>query len=333
MIKSDIRKSLTTVDISQYDSVIETFSKRLEARNLAESTAFSYIGCLKIFFAWCVLYLASKAAMALDYEDFRAFIAFLEQDGLMPRTINVYIAALKQFRHFIQKESWSRYEITFKKYDRKLPRVPSTEQAGQLVDACSTNLEFLLIMLLLSTGMRISEVCALTYSDIERDDRQIYVHPGKGRSDRHVPLDDLVLEALIAYCKETIELCREAGEPIPTKDSPIFRFKDGIRPANTNFLSRAFKSINSRAFNGSHNFTPHSCRHYFALQVYLQKYDLMLVMNLLGHRSLNATEVYLRLASAMSLRKDGYINPLHLCKKPDKDRPLFSHRKSEDDDN
>ena len=43
MIKSDIRKSLTTVDISQYDSVIETFSKRLEARNLAESTAFSYI--------------------------------------------------------------------------------------------------------------------------------------------------------------------------------------------------------------------------------------------------------------------------------------------------
>ena len=162
--------------------------------------------------------------------------------------------------------------------------------------------------------------------------RKPHVHPGKGRSDRHVPLDDLVLEALIAYCKETIELCREAGEPIPTKDSPIFRFKDGIRPANTNFLSRAFKSINSRAFNGSHNFTPHSCRHYFALQVYLQKYDLMLVMNLLGHRSLNATEVYLRLASAMSLRKDGYINPLHLCKKPDKDRTLFSRRKSEDDD-
>lgn len=71
MIKSDIRKSLTTVDISQYDAVIETFSKRLEARNLAESTAFSYIGCLKIFFAWCVLYLASKAAMSIrnDYAE------------------------------------------------------------------------------------------------------------------------------------------------------------------------------------------------------------------------------------------------------------------------
>ena len=54
MIKSDIRKSLTTVNISQYDSVIETFSKRLEARNLAESTAFSYIGCLKIFFAFSI---------------------------------------------------------------------------------------------------------------------------------------------------------------------------------------------------------------------------------------------------------------------------------------
>ena len=79
MIKSDIRKTLTTVDISQYDSVIETYSERLKARNLAENTALSYIACLKIFFAWCVLYLASKAAMTLDYEDFRAFIAFLEQ--------------------------------------------------------------------------------------------------------------------------------------------------------------------------------------------------------------------------------------------------------------
>lgn len=332
MIKSDIRKSLTTVDISHYDSVIETFSERLRARNLAKNTALNYIACLKIFFAWCVLYLASKAAMALDYEDFRAFIAFLEQDGLQPRTINVYIAALKQFRHFIQKESWSRYEITFKKYDQKLPKVPSADQAGQLVSACSTNLEFLLIMLLLSTGMRISEVCALTYGDIERDDRQIYVHPGKGRSDRHVPLDDLVLEALEAYCRETIELCRAAGEPIPTKDSPIFRFNDGIRPANANFLARVFKSIDTRAFNGSHHFTPHSCRHYFALQVYLQKYDLMLVKDLLGHRSLNATEVYLRLASAMSLRKDGYINPLHLCKKPGMKWLLFSGKKPEDDD-
>ena len=35
-------------------------------------------------------------------------------------------------------------------------------------------------------------------------------------------------------------------------------FSFTIRPANTNFLSRVFKSINSRAFNGSHYFTPHA---------------------------------------------------------------------------
>lgn len=332
MKNPDSRKQLTTVDISPYGSVVETFSERLRARNLAKSTVGNYIACFKIFLAWCVVYLASKVVTLLDYDDFRAFILFLEQAGLMPRTVNVYIATLKQFRHFIQKESWSKYEITYKKYDRNLPKAPSIEQAGQLVSACSTNLEFLLIMLLLSTGMRISEVCALIYRDIEREAKQIYVRPGKGRSDRHVPLDDLVLEALEAYCRETIELCRAAGEPIPTKDSPIFRFKNGIRPANKGFLERVFKAVEARAFNGSHLFTPHSCRSYFALQVYLQKYDLMLVKDLLGHHTLNATEVYLRLARSMGMRKDGYINPLHLCKKPDVKLSLLPGKKPEDDD-
>ena len=61
------------------------------------------------------------------------------------------------------------------------------------------------------------------------------------------------------------------------------------------------------------HFTPHSCRHFFALQVYLQKKDLILVKELLGHRSLNATEVYLRLAAAQGFVQDGYTNPLQLC--------------------
>lgn len=65
------------------------------------------------------------------------------------------------------------------------------------------------------------------------------------------------------------------------------------------------------------HFTPHSCRHYFALQVYLQKRNLILVKELLGHRSLNATEVYLRLAAPTVFNDEGYINPLTLCEKVD----------------
>ena len=55
-----------------------------------------------------------------------------------------------------------------------------------------------------------------------------------------------------------------------------------------------------------------SRRHFFALQVYLQQRDLLLVKNLLGHRTLAATEVYLTMAAPMLLLQ-GYTNPLTLC--------------------
>ena len=95
---SDTRKKLRTVDITCYLSVIQTFLERLKFRNLKDKTLQNYVACLKIFLAWCVVFLSSKSADLLDYDDFRLFLGFLDMEKLEPRTINVYIATLKQFR-------------------------------------------------------------------------------------------------------------------------------------------------------------------------------------------------------------------------------------------
>lgn len=312
---SEIRKKLRTVDITCYLAVIQIFSERLQFRNLKENTRKNYVSCLTIFFAWCVVFLGSKGAELLDYDDFRQFLIFLDQERLEPRTINVYIATLKQFRYYIQQKTWSQYEITFRKYDRKLPCVPGVEQASKILAACRTTLETALVKLLFSTGVRISEACALTFGDIHRDKKLIYIHTSKGRSDRYVPLDDSALLALEAYCRERYALCRKSGIPLPGKSSSVFCFKNGVKQANANFLRRIFKTIVKRAGLFSFHFTPHSCRHYFALQIYLQKKNLMLVKDLLGHHTLNATEVYLRLAAPTVFQSEGYTNPLTLCEK------------------
>lgn len=314
---TETRKKLRTVDISYYASVIQTFSERLSFRNLAKKTCQNYVSCLKIFFAWCVVFLAAKEANLLDYDDFRLFLGFLDMEKLEPRTINVYIATLKQFRYYFQQKDWSRYEITFRKYDRTLPCVPSVEQAAKILVVCNTLLEVALVKLLFSTGVRISEACGLTFSDIRRDKKQIYIRPGKGRSDRYVPLDDSALLALESYCHERFALCRTSNSPLPDGSCSVFCFGDGIKPANANFLRRVFKNVVKRTDLSSFHFTPHSCRHYFALQIYLQKKNLMLVKELLGHRTLNATEVYLRLAAPAVFQDEGYTNPLTLCEKAD----------------
>lgn len=314
-MSSETRKKLKTVDITCYSSVIQTFADRLRLRNLSAGTLQNYISNLKIFLAWCVLFLTSKKADLLDYDDFRLFIAYLDQEQLEPRTINVYIASLKKFRYYVQQKSWNNYEITFKKYNQKLPKVPSLQQALALVrgsQSCPLRTH-LLVCLLLSTGMRISEACSLTYGDLNRNQLLIYIRPGKGRSDRYVPLLPKILIMFEEYCRKTIQACQNAGLPTPGKDSIIFRMDDGITPANCNFLRRDFNKALEMAYFVKEHFTPHSCRHFFALQVYLQKKDLILVKELLGHRSLNATEVYLRLAAAQGFVQDGYTNPLQLC--------------------
>lgn len=310
----ETRKQLKTVDISCYNKELATFQEKLKFRELAASTVKNYLSNLKSILAWVVMFLASKPADQISYDDFRKFLEFLTSGDLKPRSVNVYIATMKQFRYLIQGEDWNRYEIQFKKYDHNLPNVPSVEQARAITKGTETLLEKLLIAILLSTGIRISEACALTFGDIQRDKKLIYIRPGKGRSDRYVPLTDEVLIILEAYCREVMKYIRWSYPPIRiTRESVIFRFYDYERPANPNFLRRVFGKVVYRAFAGKEKFTPHCCRHFFALQVYLQKKDLILVKELLGHHSLNATEVYLKLAAAMGLTQDGYTNPLALC--------------------
>ena len=314
-MNQETRQHLKTVDLSVYNAEITQFEERLKLRNLARSTFVNYLACLKIFLAWCVLTLSSKPADRINYDDFRSFLHFLSTDDLEPRTINVYIATLKQFRYLIQGEGWNRYEIQFLRYDQTLPKVPGTQQAQAIIRGSRLcNLRtYLLVCLLFSTGIRISEACALTYGDLIRDKLLIHIHPGKGRSDRYVPLLAELLKVFEAYCRETIQACQKAGLSGLNKDSVIFRMNDGITPANTNFLRRDFAKALNNAITVKEHFTPHSCRHFFALQIYLQKKDLILVKELLGHRFLNATEVYLRLAAAQGMIQDGYTNPLLLC--------------------
>ena len=84
-MSSETRKKLRTVDISCYLAVIQTFSERLQYRNLKEKTRLNYVSCLKIFFAWCVVFLASKSADLLDYDDLRNLVTTLLRSETLRR--------------------------------------------------------------------------------------------------------------------------------------------------------------------------------------------------------------------------------------------------------
>ena len=187
-MQSDARKNLKTVDITPYLQDLQTVVERLSQSRLAEKTVQSYRGSLIIFFAWCAQYRQCKKVADMNYDDFRDFLSFLDMDRPEPRTINVFIAALKKLVYYALGQRWKSWEIPCRKYNRILPKVPTLEEVQRIVGSCETKEQKALVMLLLSTGIRISEAAALVYSDIRRKDDKIYIRPGKGRSDRFVPL-------------------------------------------------------------------------------------------------------------------------------------------------
>jgi integrase/recombinase XerC/integrase/recombinase XerD len=130
----------------------------------------------------------------------------------------------------------------------------------------------LIIRLIYATGVRVSELCGITLSDIDFDDCTIRVL-GKGGKIRTVFVDDETLE----------EIQKFSGGRI---DGPLFIGQMGhaISPRTVQYI------FNKWAPKG---ITPHKIRHSYASELYRRSKNLRVVQENLGHSSIQTTEIYL----------------------------------------
>lgn len=142
----------------------------------------------------------------------------------------------------------------------------------------------LIILLLLDTGMRASELCAVTYADVNLSANSIKVH-GKGRKDRLV-----YFGRNAAHLMWTFLTPRLKGSQ-PT--DPIFTVQHD-RPLTRNHLLKLLTRLGERA--GVPHVHPHRFRHTFAI-TYLRNHGGELTLQtLLGHSDLTMVKRYARLA-------------------------------------
>jgi integrase/recombinase XerD len=139
------------------------------------------------------------------------------------------------------------------------------------------------ILLLLDTGMRASELCGLTMADVNIKKNSILVH-GKGDKDRNVPISSRTAQALWRYVAT-----REPGRP---SDS-VFTTRTGD-PLDRRRLAHQLQSIGRRA--GVPHVHPHRFRHTFAINYLRNGGDIYTLQNILGHSTLEMVRKYLRLA-------------------------------------
>ncbi|MGY3751035.1 tyrosine-type recombinase/integrase [Vagococcus acidifermentans] len=149
--------------------------------------------------------------------------------------------------------------------------------------------DYLLLLILVDTGMRINEVINLRDSHIS--EKEIFIENAKGKKDRVVHCSPLIYKEFLKY-KRVSKSFFEYNNLKP--DDYVFLTKAG-KQYNALLAERAVLKIGKECqIRKAIRISPHSFRHYFAQKLVRNGTDIYTIQKLLGHASIKTTEVYLR---------------------------------------
>jgi len=210
----------------------------------------------------------------------------LRLKGMKPLTIRRKYACLSSFFSFLQDMGHCQgnpaRRLPLPKVSRNLPVVLSTEQVQQLLAAAQNPGQRLLLLLLLSTGLRRSEAAAITLDHVDLEHRQLRVR-GKGNKERMVPLTAEVVEAIQEHL----------ASRKPTECRHLFISRVTGEPLSGGGVYKVIRPLLKRAGLDGQAITPHKLRHTFATHLVRNGVDVKTVQELLGHSDLGTTAKYL----------------------------------------
>ena len=231
-----------------------------------------------------------RAVTALDTESLRGFMAAEHRRGLSPTSLQRRLSACRSLYAWLLRQGMLAASpaagLRAPKAPRKLPRVLDADEAVQLVEL-PTDVPLgvrdrALLELFYSSGLRLSEVCALRWCDLDTVTALVKVQ-GKGRRERLVPVGSHALKALADWRAES------AG----SDPSPVFPGRGG-GPISARAIQLRIKQLAQRQglFKHVH---PHMLRHSFASHILESSGDLRGVQELLGHADIATTQIYTHL--------------------------------------
>ncbi|MEO5338803.1 MAG: site-specific integrase [Magnetospirillum sp. WYHS-4] len=222
-------------------------------------------------------------------EDVRRYQVRLVSIGTTAPTINSMASALRFFFKVTLKRSDLADEVQSVREPRRLPVVLSPEEVGRMLTSTTNIKHRAALSLAYATGLRASEVISLKISDIDSDRMVIRVELGKGNKDRYVMLSPNLLELLREWWRHG----RRTGRITPGQPwlFPGYRGQH----MSTRQLHRVVRLAAARA-GVTKRVGVHTLRHSFATHLLEQKTDIRVIQVLLGHKKLDTTALYTRVA-------------------------------------
>lgn len=235
----------------------------------------------------------------------RAFLADLNDKNSNKRTIVRRLSSLRTFfRYALSQNLISQNpveELDTPKLEKKIPISLSYDQVKKLIEQPDTSdyLGFrdrVIMELFYSSGLRVSELCALNRKDVDAKELLIKLR-GKGKKERVVPITKNAAEWIIAYLNHAERHLDKEGHSAQIDSEAVFLNKLGTR-LSTRSVDRNF----DRYLKGTglaNKVTPHTIRHTIATHWLENGMDLKTVQVLLGHSSLSTTTIYTQVSTKL----------------------------------
>ena len=295
------------------ESVVNRFLEMMSAeRGAAQNTLEAYGRDVSQFLDFC----GNVSLKNVSADDIADFVQYLSrEERFSSKTVARKISAVREFFKFLYTDNIIKenpaLDILTPKQQKPLPKFLTQEEIKQLLLAAQTGetpaLRRMSVMLELmyACGLRVSELVSLPENCINFDKRQILVR-GKGSKERIIPVAPQVIQAVLDYFSYRDYFIKGGRKSIWLFPSKISSSGHITRDA----FFKHLKDIAVRAGISPQKVTPHVLRHSFATHLLNHDVDLRSVQKMLGHESINTTEIYTHIISDKLIKTVQKLHPL-----------------------
>ena len=262
---------------------LKEFINFLKLRKYSPRTQKNYLSTLKIMHRW---HIQKKLLISrlTESEIQNYFLYLIETRNISTSYLNVLRSALIIYYGDILRKFPLIQNIKNFKHRPSLPVVLTKEDIIKILNSISNIQHRLIIALMYSSGLRISEMTTLKVKDIDFSSLTIVVRRGKGDKDRMTIFSEKLVERLKFQTRNLLPTDYVFGSSFKT-GSPLSK--------------RSIQYIFQRALIASRiqkKATPHDLRHSFATHLLESGTDIRLIQNLLGHSDIRTTTIYTKVS-------------------------------------
>ena len=231
-----------------------------------------------------------KKQEEITQDDIKSYLAHLISDKKhRPASVNLALCSLRfMYKKILEKDIFTKIDSL--KTEKKIPTVLTKDEIRQLLSTIKNRKHRLLVVMMYSSGLRVSEAVNLKTEDLNLNEKIGKVIAGKGKKDRLIILSNNAIDHIERYMKYREKKKINSQFLFPSN-------KDNSKPITVRQAQKIVNIVAEKSGLKKRIFC-HALRSSFATHLLESGTDIRIIQELLGHSNISTTERYTKVSTA-----------------------------------